>query len=110
MLESADTETVTTGHHGKAPNSVPGAIMITPAVIAAVGQPVAPPFHATDHASNMQRVAGVAGDHLPNAAHSSFDHPSTQNVHDAVDNHGRNCTETAQQPRKSWAVVRDPLK
>jgi hypothetical protein len=39
-----------------------------------------------DRSANMQRVAGVARDHLRNAAWGSFDHPSIKTSINPVDN------------------------
>lgn len=51
--------------------------LIRAAAIAAVGQPTAPLPHLGGPASNLQRVRGVALDHLRTAAYASFDHPSS---------------------------------
>src|ERR1700677_3202624 len=56
------------------------------AAIAPVGQPTAPPPQHGGGTSNVQRVRGVARDHLRNAAMRSSDHPSIKTSINPVDN------------------------
>ena len=111
MLESADTETVTTGHHGQALNSVPGAIMITPAAIAAVGAARAPPFHATDTHQTCSVSPGWRAITCPMLRIAVLITRRLKTSMTLWITTVEIALRQAQQPRKSWAVVpTDPLR